>query len=558
MQIKNEARKPPVTILFIIDQSGSMAENSGGASKLELAKEAVIRSIQLMFPGDQVGVVTFDDSARWAVPITPLADPKTIIQAVGSIRSGGGTDILAGIEAAAVSLPGVESPVKHIILLTDGGADPAGIPELVNELKINHGITLSAVGVGQDAAPFLPTLAELGGGRYHAASTPAAIPSIFTQETTLVGRAYLIEEEFQPELGSASPILMGIDTLPPLQGYIATSPKIAATSVLLSPQGDPILATWQYGLGKTAAFTSDATSRWAGGWINWDGYPVFWSQVIRFVARVETAFNLDTRIEREGEQARIQLDGLTGQGELLNNIQVSANVVFPDQKTTTFPLTQFAPGLYEGFFEPEEQGVYLITLIGEPDEQEPGGLSETIGWVQSYGPEYKSWPTGETSPGIRLEQAGVFRLSGNSDDYFRHDLPTPTQIVPIWEVLLGLAALLLPADIALRRLSITRTELRSGWRRLISRRGKTSDFRESPMTHEPHLQVLINARQRVRDQSPEASGSEPPHAQGQPDITQEEPIPAPDTTLDTAATKENPSEESLAAALLARKKYRKR
>ena len=30
--------------------------------------------------------------------------------------------------------------------------------------------------------------------------------------------------------------------------------------------GEPLLATWRYGLGQTAAFTSDAKSRWAAEW----------------------------------------------------------------------------------------------------------------------------------------------------------------------------------------------------------------------------------------------------------------------------------------------------
>jgi len=278
-------RTPLEEALFIIDRSGSMSESSGGLTKLDLAKEAAQRSLDLLFPNDRVGVVAFDDSAMWAAPIQDLTQPDTLRAAIGSLRPGGGTDILAGLQAAARELPQAPGQVKHIILLTDGGASPAGIRELAQELHEEHGITLSTVGVGQDAAAFLPDIAAVGGGRYHFAADPSSIPSIFTEETTLASRSYLVEESFYPLLGSSSPILSGITALPPLHGYVATSPKPAARNVLLSPQGDPILASWQYGLGRAVAFTSDATGRWARDWLGWTGYAAFWPQAVRYTLR---------------------------------------------------------------------------------------------------------------------------------------------------------------------------------------------------------------------------------------------------------------------------------
>ena len=71
-------------------------------------------------------------------------------------------------------LPADPAKVKRVILLTDGGADPKGIAELVRKLHDENNITLSTVGVGRDAAPFLPSLAEVGGGRYHFAKDPGS------------------------------------------------------------------------------------------------------------------------------------------------------------------------------------------------------------------------------------------------------------------------------------------------------------------------------------------------------------------------------------------------
>ncbi len=74
--MKDQLRRPNLTMVFVIDHSGSMGESSGRISKLDLAKEAAIRSIELRNPTDRVGVIAFDDSATWVVPISDLSNPQ--------------------------------------------------------------------------------------------------------------------------------------------------------------------------------------------------------------------------------------------------------------------------------------------------------------------------------------------------------------------------------------------------------------------------------------------------------------------------------------------------
>jgi hypothetical protein len=516
MQIKDPLRRPDVTMLFIIDHSGSMADASGGVAKLELAKEAAIRSLDLLFPTDRVGVIAFDDTAQWVAPVTDLDEPERLKNAIASLRPGGGTDILAGVQAAAEALPDDPGQVKHVILLTDGGADPTGIPELIRQMNEEHGITLSAVGVGRDAAPFLPELANVGQGRYHFTADPSTIPSIFTEETSLATRSYLIEETFFPELAAPSPILDGITEMPPLHGYVGTSPKATARTILVSHQDDPLLAAWQYGLGKAVVFTSDATGRWASEWLAWPGFTTFWSQAVRYALRQPSAGLLEAQVELDGETARLVVNAQTASGEYLNHYDLSARLVEPSGATRTLALEQVASGRYEAEFIPGEPGAYLIGLSGQPAERgeetvegpAAGPLVETAGWVLSYSPEYRRL---EGDPGAlaRLAALANGRLAPDSPaEAFSHDFQAARSRRPVWPWLLALAAILLPVDIAVRRLVVTPAELRraAGRAGAAMRARFRALFLGEPLAEGPapqrsrRMEALLDARKRAASQ----------------------------------------------------------
>jgi Mg-chelatase subunit ChlD len=511
MQIKDEKRRPSLAIVFIIDHSGSMSEASGGVEKLELAKEAAARSVELLFPTDRVGVIAFDDVASWPVPITDLSNPDAIRNAIGSIQIGGGTDIMAGLQAMAKALPDDPARVKHVILLTDGGADPTGIPELVERLYAENGITLSTVAVGNDAAPFLEDLAVLGGGRYHFTNDAASIPTIFTEETTLATRAYIVEESFFPKLVNSSPILAGIDSVPQLYGYVASSPKDLAQVILESDKGDPILAAWQYGLGRSVSFTSDATGRWGKDWVQSEIFPTFWTQAVRYTIGSALDTPLEMSVTSEGEQANLILDAFTHDGGFLNGYQVNANVIAPNGEIQSVSLQQIAPGRYEGQFNPTEQGIYLIRLNGQStDGNNGGGFSETTGWALSYSPEYRRI---EPDPDLLLRLSAITGgrvASPNPADVFSHDLKSSRASRPIWQWLILLAAILFPFDIAVRRLIITRQDMARLREWLIRRLGLRKRFELEAAQRSERIEALFQAKGRVRDGTGPPSQSSAP------------------------------------------------
>ncbi|MEO8397933.1 MAG: VWA domain-containing protein, partial [Chloroflexota bacterium] len=232
-QIRDQKRLPQLTIAYVIDRSGSMSvPGPSGVENIELAKEAIIRSLNFLQPSDRAGVLSFDTSGYWIAEPQPVLDRVALQNRVGSLRASGGTDIIAGMQLAADAMKTEPSQRKHIILLTDGGADSTGLVELTTDLYNNYGVTTSVIAIGTDIPAFLDQMAVSGGGQFHPVTTVETIPAIFAQETVLASRSYIIEKQFVPALTAVSPIMSGIPALPPLLGYVATTAKQTAQVIL--------------------------------------------------------------------------------------------------------------------------------------------------------------------------------------------------------------------------------------------------------------------------------------------------------------------------------------
>ncbi|MCQ3930964.1 MAG: hypothetical protein DPW16_10940 [Chloroflexi bacterium] len=462
MRIRDQTRIPQLTMLFVIDRSGSMEiAGPSGVSNLELAKEAIIRSFNFLNDYDRAGVVSFDSQAFWVLDLQEMGDAahrQVMADEVGRLRPGGGTDIFGGLTAASRILPDDPSTLKHIILLTDGGASEIGITELVGRMFDNYDITTSVIAVGTDYARWLERLPPRGGGNFHVTTTIENIPAIFAAETVLATRSYIFEDPFFPTLTARSPIMDGITSTPQLQGYIATTEKDTATVVLRGPEEDPLLAQWQYGLGRSVAFTSDATARWGRDWVNWEQYTRFWNQVVRWTITEGTNSQLEAYVEQRGEQAVLVVDARDDLGNYLNDLELDANIVTPDRTTINTELQQVAPGRYEAVFTPNTEGTYILTVAGSTREGAPieATVSQSTGWVLSYSPEYSLAEPDE----LFLEKiSNGISLAGNPTAAFLHNLDHEEAARPLWPFFLGAAAFLLIGDIAVRRLVINRSDV---------------------------------------------------------------------------------------------------
>ena len=388
------------------------------------------------------------------------------------------------------SLEGATATRRHIILLTDGWSRSGQYDEILKRMKA-AGITLSTVGAGGGANPFLEQLAKQGGGRFYAASNVASIPDIFLKETQQVAGQQIIEEEFFPIQTATSPITRGLESgFPKLLGYNGTTIKSAAQQVLVSPRDDPLLAQWQYGLGRSVAWTSDSTGRWAKNWVGWNGFSRFFSQLVGWTFPGEESGGIEASFETLGGRTRLHVQSVDSDGSPRDFYRTMAVVVGPDLAPHEVSLDQVAPGVYESDLGEIESGAYAVRI----SQTRPGAaaLGRTVGLVEPVAAEYRLL-------GVNLPFLAALRAAtGGSEitlpaDPWRHDLKTTSSFTELWPWLLVLALLLWPLDIALRRVSIGRRELADA-RAAVGRRWRS---RRAAAPRTAAAEGMLAARERA-------------------------------------------------------------
>jgi uncharacterized membrane protein len=522
MGVKDQEKQPDVALVVVMDKSGSMdachcntfnggqggGSGIGGVRKVDIGKEAILRAAAAMTARDQLGVVAFDESAHWVVQTQPLGGIADLRGSIGGIQPLGQTNIFAGLEQAVKSLEGATATRRHIILMTDGWSSSGQYDAIIARMKA-AGITLSTVGAGGGSNPFLAGLAKQGGGRFYQADNPASIPDIFLKETQQVAGQQIVEEPFHPILTSQSPILRGIDALPQLLGYNGTTAKSAAQTVLVTPRDDPLLAQWQYGLGRSVAWTSDSTGRWAKGWVGWTGFTKFFSQLVSWTFPGEETGGIEATFITEGNQTKLRVESVAEDGSPRDFYSTAVAVTTPDLTSKALGLSQVAPGVYEVALGEIDPGAYVIRV----SQTRPGStpLGRTLGLVAPTPAEYRVLGTNEAFLAT-LRSATAGREIDLPADPWLHDLRANASSTDLWPTLLILALLLWPLDIALRRVSVGRRELAD------ARRWLSGGWRRSMAPRTTEVAGMLAARDRAAGSASRAAMLRGDSAAGAPEV----------------------------------------
>ena len=447
IDVRNKLDLPSLALMLVIDKSGSMTDGMFGTTRLELAKEAAMRAAEVLTPNDQVGVIAFDDAAKWVVNLQKAEDVEAIQNQIGTIRPGGGTAFFTALYEATYALMNAQAQQKHIIFLTDGEAGDTGYLQLCGIMQQND-ITLTTVAVGSGAdQATLRTLAQQGGGRAYAANEFDNLPKIFTKETYLVSGSYVQNRTFTPVITEQS-ALTDFEGFPQLSGYLAATEKSLATVSLMSDREDPILAWWQYGAGRVVAFMADSRGAWTSEFLQWDQAAAFYGGMAAFTLPGEEREGQLTT-ERQGDALRIVYTAPEG---AQTGLSTSVTALLPDGTQTQLALQESAPGVYEGEIAAAQLGAYALRV----EQRDASGELQRVmegGAVNGYSGEYdlRSQNSESTLPylsaltgGREITDSAEMLKATHAVVRARRDLTQPL----LWALMV-----LLLCDIALRRLS---------------------------------------------------------------------------------------------------------
>lgn len=455
LDVRQRKTFPSTSVVVIVDCSGSMAMIEDGIQKLRMAAKAAEQTVQLMGPRDKVGVAGSSDGIEWVAPLQPLDDKMKVIQQIRKLDvSGGGIYIGPSVAAADAKLSADDSKVRHLILLADGADSTDWRDALQRAARMRSGkITTTVVAIGDGKfVPELRRLAAVGGGRFFLATKARQLPAMFTQDAAIVSRSAIEEGSFIPRISAWDDALRGLSATPELGGYCLTDGRPLARVMLRTHKDDPLLARWQYGLGKSLAFTSDAQSRWARLWVGWEGFSPFWSQAVRSIGRSVSDNQYQVSASQSGGRGTVELRGVDRLGNPLDGRDLAVRISGPGGQPQEVALAQVAPGAFTGQFSASDVGAYVLT-VAEPDGR--GGQRVTpSGFAIAYPAEYRTLRANTQLLERLTAMTGGRELEAPAQAY--RAVPDPGESTQeAWPALVLAAALLLPVDVGARRVAIS-------------------------------------------------------------------------------------------------------
>ena len=433
-------RSPEGTaVVLIIDKSSSME-----GRKIELARLAAIGVVENLRPIDSVGVLIFDNSFQWAVPIRKAEDRATIKKLISGITPDGGTQIAPALTEAYTKILPNQSIYKHVVLLTDGISEEGDSMNLTKEAKANH-VTISTVGLGQDVnRAFLEKVAQNADGKSYFLNDPSGLEQILLRDVEEHTGVTAVEKAIQVKVVKQAEILegVGMDAAPQLKGYVRFQARPTSDTILMADREDPLLVRWQYGLGRAGVFTSDAKNRWAANWVTWPGFDKLWANIFRDL--LPHALESETSADFDRASEELVVDYRISHGVEEPKSVPDVFIIGPNGFHTPLVVGKVAAGHYRGRVKiGSNQGLFRIRPLTVSRAFPEVGFYRQEDEMQEYGNNDQLLRQIAASTGGRFNPRPneVFEAAGRS-------VPT---VMEMWPGLLALALLLNLAELILRK-----------------------------------------------------------------------------------------------------------
>lgn len=438
---KEEKKDPSTTLAVVIDTSGSMVGN-----RMTLAKEVARLAIRRLLPHDKVGIVEFYGTKQWAAPIQSAANSIDLQRAVNRLGASGGTVLFPAIEECYYALKNVQTRYKHVLVVTDAGVETGPYESLLRKMS-DEGIAVSTVLVGPGRhSEFLVELADWGGGRYYHSPDRFNLPELLLKKPSTSMLPPYRPGRYEVETRGGRGWWGDVDPaqIPPVQTLVETAPRPGA-DVLMSVAGSgrPVLASWQYGLGRVTAMTTEPVGPGTRAWRDWDGYGPMLGRLLARTSRSAQppfTFALRRAHERLYVEARSAVRG------------AAAPRLTRSEGGDEVSLDEIAPGVFRG------------VVVSAPDQDVRLVAADGAGWRHRLCADAGAAVVDErqVDPRRALPLAAIAAYSGGEFVAAEAAVPplpvaragAPLQASPVWPWVVLLALILYLFDVYDRRRAV--------------------------------------------------------------------------------------------------------
>lgn len=366
-----ELRKP-IAVVFLLDVSNSFSyspDPQTRETKLDVEKAIVLKMMKDLKDDDQVAVIAMN-AGTFALTdgLERFGDIRERIQdQILQLVASGGTIIGESLDTSKTLLA-PRGEKKFLILISDGVYSRSQQKNSLDKVSslADLGVTTYAIGLGFDTDEYyLSQLAKAGNGLYLRPEGYQRLKLEFGRETeeqaadqaTIAIRDqyhYITRELSLPDQAIAD--------------YNKVNDKSSAR-VLLTAEGDqPILAVWQFGLGRVAALATDNGLQWSPA--------LYEADQGRLVAGIANWVLGDMEKQKP---VRIEtVDGYVGDDVavgLYAERRPTLFVEYPDGARETLPLRRLDANHYEASLHATEAGFYPLLATTDDGSEDIGLLA---------------------------------------------------------------------------------------------------------------------------------------------------------------------------------------
>ncbi len=177
-------KNPPISIIFILDGSGSMWGQINGKPKIQIAKQVMNTLIDKLPSSMRVGLMAYGHRRKGDCSdiemLLPVGkpDPSAMKKKINAINPKGKTPLSAAVEQAAKNLRYTENKAT-VILISDGletcNADPCKLAEKLAMHGVDFTVHVIGFDLSREEQTRLKCMADKTGGLFFAASDAGAL-----------------------------------------------------------------------------------------------------------------------------------------------------------------------------------------------------------------------------------------------------------------------------------------------------------------------------------------------------------------------------------------------